>query len=102
MKAVLDYKLYAELARQAAAEGIVLLENKNKVLPLAKGAKLALFGRTQYDTVYCGTGSGGLVNVPYVVSIAEALSQSYALFPKLYGISAITNCAFGMLYLLKF
>lgn len=83
MKAVLDYKLYAELARQAAAEGIVLLENKNKVLPLAKGAKLALFGRTQYDTVYCGTGSGGLVNVPYVVSIAEALSQSYALFPKL-------------------
>jgi hypothetical protein len=26
----------------------------------------------------------------------------YALFPRLYGISAITNCAFGMLYLLKF
>ena len=71
----LDYKDYAACARQAAAEGILLLKNKEQLLPLEAGSKLALFGRTQYDTIYCGTGSGGMVNVPYVISIYEALKE---------------------------
>lgn len=57
--------------RQLAAEGIVMLKNEN-TLPLA-GKKVAVFGRCQYDYFYCGYGSGGDVNIPYKVSLAEAL-----------------------------
>ena len=32
------------VARKAAAEGIVLLENKGPLLPLKKGEKIALYG----------------------------------------------------------
>ena len=53
----------AELSRQAAAEGIVLLKNDG-VLPLSADSTVALLGRAQFDTVICGEGSGGLVNVP--------------------------------------
>ncbi len=57
--------------RQLAAEGIVMLKNDG-TLPLA-GKKVAIFGRCQYDYFYCGYGSGGDVNLPYKVSLAEAL-----------------------------
>ena len=57
--------------RQLAAEGIVMLKNDG-TLPL-KGKKVAVFGRCQYDYFFCGYGSGGDVNIPYKVSLAEAL-----------------------------
>lgn len=44
-----NYKLnlekYAALARQAAAEGCVLLENRDQALRLKAGEKVAVFGR---------------------------------------------------------
>ena len=60
-----------ELLRQVAAEGAVLLENR--VLPLASGTKISLFGRVQCNYFYTGYGSGGDVNAPYKVSLLEGL-----------------------------
>ncbi len=57
--------------RQLAAEGIVMFKNDG-TLPLA-GKTVSFFGRCQYDYFYCGYGSGGDVNAPYKVSLAEAL-----------------------------
>ena len=72
-----DYKLdlekYATLARQAAAEGCVLLENENQALPLRTGEKVAVFGRMAFHYYKSGLGSGGLVNTRYVVGILDAL-----------------------------
>lgn len=79
MKAILDYKAYAALARAASAEGIVLLRNEANCLPIRPGSSVAVFGRAQRDTIYCGTGSGGMVNVPYVISIADGLRAVYRL-----------------------
>ncbi|MBR2080636.1 MAG: glycoside hydrolase family 3 C-terminal domain-containing protein [Oscillospiraceae bacterium] len=45
------------LAQKIAEEGIVLAKN-NGVLPLARGAKIAVFGKAQTDQVMVGTGSG--------------------------------------------
>lgn len=59
--------------RQLAAEGIVMLKNDG-TLPLI-GKKAAVFGRCQYDYFYCGYGSGGDVNAPYKVSLADALHK---------------------------
>lgn len=72
---MLDMKKYASLARQMAAEGIVLLRNEQNVLPLSKGCKVAFFGRSQLNYFKSGTGSGGRVNTDYVVSILDALEQ---------------------------
>lgn len=69
---------YAKKAREAAAEGIVLLRNEDGALPLKKGDRLALFGRSQFHYYKSGTGSGGMVNTAYVTGIAEALEQSGA------------------------
>ena len=60
-----------ELIRAAAAEGAVLLENR--VLPLARGTKVSVFGRVQYHWFCTGYGSGGDVNAPYQVNLLEAL-----------------------------
>ncbi len=49
------------LSLRGAEEGIVLLENKNKALPLKKGEGYAFFGRMQKHYLPLGTGSGGKV-----------------------------------------
>ncbi len=71
-----DIEKFKKTARAAAAEGIVLLKNDNEALPLKKNTKLAVFGRSQMNYYKSGTGSGGMVNVDYVVGIYEALEQS--------------------------
>lgn len=75
-KITLDMQEYTKAAREAAAEGQVLLVNQNDALPLKKGSRVALFGRMQLHYYKSGTGSGGMVNVSHVVDILEALEQS--------------------------
>ncbi|ERI91826.1 glycosyl hydrolase family 3 protein [Clostridiales bacterium oral taxon 876 str. F0540] len=71
-----DWEKYSDIARQAAAEGCVLLKNDNNTLPINKGETVSVFGRIQFNYYYSGTGSGGMVNPPYVVSILDALKAS--------------------------
>ena len=68
-----EMKDYAAKAREAVGEGIVLLRNEGAVLPLGKEAKVAVFGRSQFNYYKSGTGSGGLVNASYVTGILDAL-----------------------------
>ncbi len=72
---VMDYDGYVSVARQAAAEGIVLLKNETQILPLQEGTGVSIFGRIQFDYYKSGTGSGGMVNTRYVVGILDALQE---------------------------
>ena len=69
-----------ELSLAAAMEGIVLLENKNNMLPLKKGDRVSVFGRIQKEYYKSGTGSGGLVNVKYVTNIVDELKALCTVF----------------------
>lgn len=73
MKYQFDWEEYAKLARQAVAEGCVLLENENEALPIRAGETVSVFGRIQFTYLKSGTGSGGMVNAPYVINILEGL-----------------------------
>ena len=63
-----------DVARKAAADGMVLLEN-NGVLPLRAGAKLALYGQGALYTVKGGTGSGD-VNSRNTVTVEQGLRNA--------------------------
>jgi len=65
----------AALARQAAAEGVVLLRNDDGILPLGD-RPTAVFGRVQYDWFAVGYGSGGDVKVPYVWNLTAGLRDA--------------------------
>lgn len=71
----LDLEKYATLARQAAAEGCVLVKNDGGALPLRQGERVAVFGRIALDYYKSGLGSGGLVNTRYVTGILDALKK---------------------------
>ncbi|MBR2855246.1 MAG: glycoside hydrolase family 3 C-terminal domain-containing protein [Clostridia bacterium] len=62
------------IARKAASEGMVLLEN-NGVLPLKAGMKLALFGQGARYTIKGGTGSGD-VNSRNTITVDAGLRNA--------------------------
>lgn len=65
-------KAHIELSKNAAKEGMVLLKNDRNVLPLAKGTRVALFGKGTFDYVKGGGGSGD-VTVSYIRNLYEGL-----------------------------
>lgn len=69
----LDYKEYAKVAREVVANGCVLIKNDKETLPIKKEEKVSVFGRIQLETYISGTGSGGMVNYPYLVNVVEGI-----------------------------
>ena len=70
-----DLKADAEVALEAAREGIVLLKNEGGALPLAGGGPVAVFGVGSYIWYANGTGSAD-VNKPYVVTLMDGLEAA--------------------------
>ena len=71
-----DLKAHAQISRNAATEGMVLLKNGlTPVLPLKKGISVALLGNYSYKTIVGGTGSGEVPSA-HNVSIAEGLQNA--------------------------
>lgn len=72
-KYVTGSREHIALSKQAAEEAIVLLKNDG-VLPLAKGKRLALFGKGTIDYVKGGGGSGD-VYCAYVKNLYEGMQE---------------------------
>lgn len=71
-----NLKENAQLARDAASQGMVLLKNLEQTLPL-KGniQKVAAFGNYSYKIIVGGTGSG-MVNNQYGISLVQGLENA--------------------------
>lgn len=67
-------KAHIALSKEAAKEGMVLLKNDGGLLPLAKGSRVALFGKASFDYVRGGGGSGE-VTVSYARNLYEGFSM---------------------------
>ena len=65
----------AAQARAMAADGIVLLKNEEKTLPITGQTRVAVFGRSAVNYFTVGYGSGGDVVSPYRRNLMEGLLE---------------------------
>lgn len=69
-----DLEHNAQVARKAGAEGMVLLKNEDKALPIDnKNQKIALFGNGSYKTIVSGAGSGFVMRAGPTINIIDGL-----------------------------
>lgn len=66
---------HRQVAKEAAAEGIVLLKNVDQILPLKAGSAVAIYGAGAGRTIKGGTGSGD-VNEREKVSIFQGMKNA--------------------------
>lgn len=69
------------LARELAAESMVLLKNENGCLPLARDTKIVLLGRTQNAAVIGGGGSGASFSENTLQAVGELEAAGLLLEP---------------------
>ena len=72
-----DMKKHHELARKIAAEGIVLLKNDDKILPLVKEQKIAVIGEMAKSPRYQGAGSSLINPTQLDDTYSELLKNNY-------------------------
>lgn len=65
-----------EVAEDVAAQGFVLLQNRDDFLPLSNTSKLNLFGWASSNPAYGGTGSGGINDLFPVVTLRKGLENA--------------------------
>ncbi len=75
---------FGEKILEAAEEGIVLLKNENKTLPIAKNETVSVFGRCQFDFYKCGMGSGGSVRSPYSTNLIDYIPNANKELKEIY------------------
>jgi beta-glucosidase len=64
------------VSEKIESEGIVLLKNENEALPLAKNAKVSVFGYDAIDFYYGGAGSGSGSGATSPTTFEQALSNA--------------------------
>ena len=64
------------VAEEIADQGIVLLQNDSSLLPLKEEFNLNLFGWASANSVYGGSGSGGLNNLYPLTSLPQGLENA--------------------------
>ncbi len=79
-----DLEAHAKIAREAAAEGMVLLKNENNTLPLKVKNTVAIFGKISYHLIEAGTGSGGIRSNKYAISVNDGLKEAgFSILPEM-------------------
>ena len=75
-ESVILSKEHTDLAREAAAKGMVLLKNKGGVLPIAEGKKIAVIGRYA-DKINVGDHGSSNVFSPYTVTPYQGMTNRF-------------------------
>ena len=75
-ESVILSKEHTDLAREVAAKGMVLLKNKNNILPIADGKKIAVIGRYA-DKINTGDHGSSNVFSPYTVTPYQGIKNRF-------------------------